>query len=345
MSKFGKYHWIALFVLIFVVFLGAVRATKPRVFVLYSYDKDNIVSKYLKSGFDDALAANRVPVLVRQHYMGLDTGLTEEQANREANESFGIVQHFAPGVLIIAGHSANKLIAPRVSELSAKTWILPLAVETEPESFGYRDTSRMVEIFRKPPIVGVTDFMTEIYGRKVINVSILGADTPGNQLRLKNFSQGLSGNLRVTSQFLSNCFDQWKNHILSLSSKTDVLLILPTVTLQDRCVAASPVLEASQFIPWVEANSRALPVGTDGAFVKNGGAVSFYPSYNEEGLLAMNLALTLINPNRKEAPQRIYTDSYQVALDASRLQVRNISVPSIYVQYGQKSGLNYQDSD
>ena len=345
MNKFGKYHWIALFVLIFVVFLGAVRATKPRVLVLYSYSKGNMVTQYLNKGINEALAINRVPVSVRQHYMGLDTGLTAEQADREANESFGMVQTFAPDVLIIAGHQANKLLAPRISELSPSIWVVPVSVEVGPEALGYKSASNVVEVIRSLPITGIAEFMADIGRRKPLSVSILGADTPGNQLRMKNLSQGVPGNMQVTSRFLSNCFDEWKKDIANLSNKTDVLLILPTVTLQERCSPESPTLTGNQFIPWVEANSRALPIGTEGTFVKNGGAVSFYPSYQEEGSLAMDLALLLIDHNRKAVPQRLYADSYQVALDVSRLRTRNISVPSIYVQYGQKSGLNYRDSD
>ena len=232
-----------------------------------------------------------------------------------------------------------------MAERSVQPWIVPVSVEVGPEALGYQAAAKVVEVTRQLPIKGIAEFMAEMGGRQPLNVAIMGSDTAGNQLRMKKLTQGLPGNMQVTSKLLSHCFDEWKNNVAKLSNQTALILILPTVTLQERCVPESPLLASDQFIPWLEQHARPLPVGTDVSFVKNGGAVSFYPSYNEEGLLAMNLALTLINPNRKEAPQRIYTDSYQVALDASRLQVRNISVPSIYVQYGQKSGLNYQDSD
>lgn len=345
MSKLGKYHWAALFILIFVVFLGTVRATKPRVLVLYSSSKGSLVTQYLKSGIEEALSINRVPVSVRQHYMGLDNKLTVEQADREAVEAFDMVQHFAPDVLMISGHDANKLMAPKIAALSSQIWVVPFAVEAAPEAMTYHNVSKVVGVIRKLPIVGIADFFAEIHGHKAVNVSILGADTAGNRLRMENLSQGVPSNMRVTSKFLSNCFDEWQKYVHNLSGKTHLLLILPTVTLQERCIPASPMLAGDKFIPWIETNSRALPVGTEGSFVKNGGAVSFYPSYKEEGLLAMDQAMTLINPNRKEPPKQIYTESYQVALNASRLRVRNISVPSIYVQYGQKSGLNYRDSD
>lgn len=345
MSKLGKYHWIALFVLIFVVFLGAVRATKPRVLVLYGTSKHSDVTHYLKRGIDEVLTVNRVPVLVRQHYMKLDAGFTLDQQDRQINEAFGMVEHFAPDVVIISGHDANKLLAPRLAELSAQPWIVPVSVEVGPEALGYQPAAQVVEVTRQLPIKGIAEFMVEIGERQPLNVAILGADTAGNQLRMKKLTQGLPGNMQVTSKLLSHCFDEWKNNVAKLSNQTALILILPTVTLQERCVPESPLLASDQFIPWLEQHARPLPVGTDVSFVKNGGAVSFYPSYNEEGDLAMNLALALTGKNHKAVPQKIETDSYQIALDPGRLKARHITVPSIYIQYGQKSGLNYRDSE
>lgn len=344
MSKLGKYHWITLFVLIFVLFLGAVRATKPRVLVLYSYSKSNVESNDLRMGIEEALSINRAPVLLKQHYMDLDSKLSPEQVEREVDESLDMIEHFAPDVIVIAGHSANKSMSPSLANINPATWIIPFAVEMQPEALGYKANSRVVGIVRKFPFKGISDFMEEIVSHKAMKVSILGSDTPGNQFRMNGLAQDMPANIHVSSRLLSNCFNDWKNYVTNESNKADFLLILPTLSLREDCAIDSPTLKNTQFIPWLEANSPALPIGADGSFVMSGGAVSFYPSYKEDGLTAMNLALNLVNAIPKFAPEQINTVNYQVALNENRLISRKIFMPSIYIQYGQKNGLNYQVS-
>lgn len=345
MSRFGKYHWIALFVLIFVLFLGTIRATKPRILVLYSYSKSNVENKYLRNGIEEALLINRAPVLLKQHYMDLDSKLSSERVQREVSESLDMIQHFAPDVIVIAGHSANKSMSPKLNDINQATWIIPFAIEMEPEAIGYKTNERVVGVVRKFPIKGISDFMAEINSHRVMNISILGSDTPGNQFRMNNLSHDVPTNINVSSKLLSNCFNDWQNYVLNQSKKIDFLLVLPTVSLREDCAIDSPILKNTQFIAWIEANSLSLPIGTEGSFVKSGGAVSFYPSYKEDGLIAMNLALDIVNKTQKSIPKQINTASYQVALNENRLISRKIFMPSIYIQYGQKSGQNYQDSD
>lgn len=345
MSKFGKYHWIALFIMIFIIFLGAVRATKPRILVLYSYSKSNTENKYLRNGIEEALSINRTPVLLKQHYMDLDDKLSSERVEREVNESLEIIRHFAPDVIVIAGHGANNSMSPRLININPSTWIVPFAIEMEPKAIGYNINTRIVGVVRKFPIKGISDFMAEINTHRALNFSILGSDTPGNQIRIHNLSQDTPSNIHVSSKLLSNCFNDWQSHILNQSKKIDFLLILPTVSLREDCTLDTPILKSAQFIPWIEAKSSALPIGTQGTFVRSGGSVSFYPSYKEEGFVAMNLALDLVNQTHKSTPVKINITSYQVALNENRLISRKIFMPSIYIQYGQKSSQDYQGSD
>lgn len=345
MRKLGKYHWIALFVLIFVLFLGAVRATKPRILVLYPYSKSNSENKYLRSGIEEALLINRAPVSLNHHYLDLDSKLSPERVEREVSESLGMIQHFDPDVIVIAGHSTNKLLLPKLANINPSTWIVPFAIEVEPKALGYKINERVLGVVRKFPIKGIADFMSEINANRIMTIAILGSDTPGNQIRMHNLSQDTPTNIHIGSKLLSNCFNDWQNVVLNQTQKTDFLLILPTLNLREDCTLDSPALKNAQFIPWIEANSPALPIGTEGSFVRGGGTISFYPSYKEEGFIAMNLALNLVNKTYKSTPKQINTESYQVALNENRLITRKIFMPSIYFQYGQKSSQNYQESD
>ncbi len=299
----------------------------------------------MRTGIEEALSINREPVLLKQHYMDLDSTFSTEQVEREVGESLDMIKHFSPDVIIIAGHNANKSMSPKLGNINPATWIIPFAVEMDPEALGYKTNSRVIGIIRKFPFKGISDFMEEIVSHKAMKMSILGSDTPGNKFRMNDLAQDLPANIRVSSRLLSNCFNDWKNYVTDESKNIDFLLILPTVSLREDCAIDSSILKDKQFIPWLEANSAALPIGTDGSFVMSGGAVSFYPSYQEDGLIAMSLALDLVNATLKSTPKQINTVYYQVLLNENRLISRNIFMPSIYIQYGQKNAHNYQESE
>jgi len=345
MNKLGKYFWAAFFLLIFIIFLGAIRVTKPRILILSSYSKSNQVSQYVKQGADASIVANRIPVSILAHYMSIDTTSNSEQIIRRGNEALSFINHFDPNVLIAIGFDANRLLAERISKFSPNMWIIPVAVDSELSDIGYQKNSKVIGVIRRMPYISIAEFLSKTEQRQKVIVSIIGANTPSNQVRIHQFEQIHSKNIELNERFLSNCFEDWKQFIRLLPSKTDGLLVLPTQKLQEECGAGMPPLSGDKFIPWIEANSPALPIGLDGAFVRNGGAISFYPSYDEEGALAVNLALEIIKSKDRAGIRPIYSDSYQIALKKERLEKRSISIPNVYLQYGAKSGLNYRDSE
>ena len=345
MSKLGKYFWVGFFLLIFLIFLVAIRVTKPRILILSSYSQNNQISQYVKLGADTSLAGNRIPVSILTHYMGINTTSNSAQVIRRDNEALSFINHFDPNVLIAVGFDANRLLAERMDKFSPNMWIIPVAVDSELPDIGYPKNSKVVGVIRRMPYLGIEEFLSKAEQRQKIQVSIIGADTPSNQVRIHQLEQIHSNNIEIKGKLLSNCFKDWKQFIHPLPSNIDGLLILPTQKLQEECGPGMPLLNGDQFIPWIEANSSPLPIGLDGSFVKNGGAVSFYPSYEEEGELAIRLALDILKSKDTTGIRPIYSDSYQIALNKERFEKRGLYVPSVYLQYGAKSGLNYRDSE
>jgi len=345
MSKLGKYFWVGFFLLIFLIFLVAIRVTKPRILILSSYSQNNQISQYVKLGADTSLAGNRIPVSILTHYMGINTTSNSAQVIRRDNEALSFINHFDPNVLIAVGFDANRLLAERMDKFSPNMWIIPVAVDSELPDIGYPKNSKVIGVIRRMPYLGIEEFLSKAEQRQKIQVSIIGADTPSNQVRIHQLEQIHSNNIEIKGKLLSNCFKDWKQFIHPLPSNIDGLLILPTQKLQEECGPGMPLLNGDQFIPWIEANSSPLPIGLDGSFVKNGGAVSFYPSYEEEGELAIRLALDILKSKDTTGIRPIYSDSYQIALNKERFEKRGLYVPSVYLQYGAKSGLNYRDSE
>ena len=345
MNKLGKYFWAGFFLFIFIIFLGALRVTKPRVLILSSYGKDNQISQYVKSGVDESIAVNRIPIKFITHYMGINNTSNSQQVTKKGKEALSFINHFDPDVIIAVGFDANKLVAESISSLNAGVQIVPVAIDSNIQDVGYPKNANVIGVIRRLPYLGIADFLSETMRNHKVTISVVGADTPSNQVRVQLLLRDHPENMEIKTTLLSNCFNDWKKLIDAQDSKTDGLLVLPTQSLKEDCGIGPTLLNADQFVSWVEANSTPLPIGLDGAFVMNGGAVSFYPSYQEEGALAMNLALTLLkSKNRAEIPTS-YSDSYQIALKKEHFDKRNLYVPNVYLQYGAKSGLNYRDSE
>ncbi len=345
MKKVAKFYWVGLFLLMFLLFLGEIRVTQPHILIISSQTKDSLQTRYLNQGIDEAIAKNRLPVSVLRHYMDLDTLPSRSQMQRKVEEVLTLVRHKSPDVVIVAGHDANNLLATQLGIVDPNMWIVPVAISINPEDFGYTNKSRLVGVIRRLPFVGIADFIKTIDGNKATHAAIIGGDTYGNKRRVDSFKDSPPGNIQLGDMLLSNCWDEWQTFISKQKKSTDMLLVLPTPRLEDHCTTRPEIIARQTFIPWIEQNSVPLPISTDGNFVKDGGAVSFYPSYQEEGQLAMGLALSLIDSSQHEKPKPIYSDAYQIALRDQRLAKRHISAPSVYIEYGQKSGLNYRDSD
>lgn len=346
MNMVKRHQFIALFLVVFVLLLGFFIAIKPRIMILYSFSKNAPIDGAFNRGVEDALSQNRTPVSVSRYYMGTDTVLNPEQMARKWNEAFNTVQHFSPDVIIAAGQDANRLLASRFSEINPKTIIIFVSADASAEELGYQPGPRIIGVARKPLFDGISEFISGIKGSKLINVAILGTQSISNQIRLDRLSVNMPKNFQVSSQLLSTCFDEWQRFVNQTASQSDALLILPTAKLQRECPDSGGIVDRPEFVSWIEANSKALPIGTDGNFVKNGGAISFYPSYFQEGQAAMETALAKVDgPGTKATAQHGHNDDYQIALDVRRLNARKISVPTIYVEFSQSAEHIYQEPE
>lgn len=346
MNMTKKHQWITLFLVVFILLLGFFIAIKPRIMILYSFSKNAPIDSAFNRGIEDALAQNRTPVSVNRYYMGTDTLPDSEQMDRKWKEAFDSVQHFNPNVIIAAGQDANRMLASRFPELDPKTTIVFVSVDASAQDLGYPSDARIIGVNRKPLLDGISEFVTGVKGSRQVNLSILGARSISNQVRIDRLLATTPKNFQVSSYLLSSCFDEWQQYIKETASTSDILLVLPTPRLQRKCPGSEGFVERPEFVSWVEANSRPLPIGTDGNFVKNGGAISFYPSYFQEGQSAMEIALSKVDgPRLKGAAPLIHSDDYQIALDVRRLNARKISVPTVYIEFSQSSEHIYQEPE
>ncbi len=340
MMTLKNYRWPACFLLVFVLLLGGFILLKPRVLILYAYSKQSPLVPMFNSGVIEALKGNRTPLTLTKYYMSTDNFPPPDQLNRKRQEAIEAVRHQKPDVIVAVGQQANQLLALHISELNPKTKIVYVSVESDPAEMGYPSGALVTGIKRYLPIDGIREFIERSKHLTRFTVAVLGSHTTTNQYRLNTLIGNRPKGLKVETHLLSNCFDEWQRFIAQSAMKSDVLIVLPTGSLRQTCGADSRPVERSQFIPWIEANSKALPIGLDGNFVKEGGGVSFYPSYSQEGRQALSLALRMVDgPNQNTLPNPINNEDYQVAIDPDRLKARRIFVPTIYLEYSQHAAL------
>ena len=330
--------------LVFVLLLGGFILLKPRILILYAYSKQSPLASMFNSGMAEALKGNRTPLTLTKHYMSTDNFPSLDQLDRKRHEAIEAVRYQKPDVIVAVGQQANQLLASNISELNPKTRIVYVSVESDPAEMGYPSDAQVTGIKRHLPVDGIREFIERSKDRNRFTVAVLGSNTPTNQYRLNTLIGAGPKGLKVETHLLSNCYDEWQRFIAQSAIKTDVLMVLPTGSLRQTCGADSSPVERTQFIPWIEANSKALPVGLDGNFVKEGGGVSFYPSYSQEGRQALSLALRMVDgPRQNKLPIPINNEDYQVAIDANRIKARGISVPTIYLEYSQHAAPIPQD--
>lgn len=339
-----NYRWPAFFLLVFVLLLGGFILLKPRILVLYAYSKPSPLVSAFNIGLTEALKGNRTPVTLTKYYMSTDGLQLPDPQGRKMQEALEAVRHQNPDVIVAVGQQANQLIATHISEINPKTKIVYASIESDPADLGYKPDAPVTGIKRNLPVEGILEFIDHTKHLQSFTVAVIGSDTLTNRNRLNALNGAVSKGLKVETHLLSNCFEDWQQFVARSAIKQDVLIVLPTIGLKQNCAAGAESVERRQFIPWIEANSKAIPIGLDGNYVKDGGAVSFYPSYSQEGRQALTLALKIVDgPNQNRVPAPINNEDYQVAINADRLKTRGIFVPTIYLEYSQHAAQVLQD--
>lgn len=333
MKTLWKNLLIGGFLVAFIVLLGFFNATKPRILVLHSAAADSAWAREVDRGMREALDANRRPLSVEWHYLGVDSPAAARRIGEAQAGARRAITRFNPDVLIAVDDEANSLVA-REYVGRERPRILYVSLNRPVADFGYAGASNVSGIAEQLPFAAVRDVAADLFPGRAPTIAVIGVDNETGRAEMAQARDFDWGPVVVGRSTLVSTAEQWRDFVASDAS--DVLLVLGT---HDLPGADGGIVTAAEINRWTQAHARALPVGTQVNFVEDGGSLSFSPPPDDSGAKAIDLALDWLEDRETPgAPSPVVSDHFEVAIRPAALAARGIVLPPVYVEAARENG-------
>lgn len=333
MTTLWKNLLIGGFLVAFVVLLGFFNATKPRILVLHSASADSSWGRQVDRGMREVLAANRRPLSVEWHYLGIDSPVAARRVEEARAGARRAIARFNPDVLIAVDDEANALVA-REYVGRERPRILYVSLNRPPEDLGYAGAANVSGIAERLPLAAVRDAVADLFPGRTPKLAVLGVDNETGRAEMAQVAAFDWSPLVVTKTALATKAEEWRT--FAVESYADVLLVLGT---HDLPSADGKIVTAAGINRWTQENAAAFPIGTQVNFVEDSGGLSFAPPPDDSGARAIELALDWLDDRTTPgAPAPVVSDHFEVAVRPARLEERGVILPPIYTEAARENG-------
>jgi len=332
MRRLWRNLLIAGFLTTFVILLGYFNATKPRILVLHSADRESSWAARMDAGMRDALQRNRRPVSVQWIYMGVNSpgGRDAREAAAEARRA---ISRDDPDVVIAVDDEANALVA-REYVGRARPRVLYVSIDRAPGDYGYPGAPNVTGISDALPWSAVRDALADIFGTRA-TIAVLGVDNESGRAELDQLRSFDWGPVTLGQVALVSTAPAWRTAV-TRSVGADALVVLSVHNLPDGAGGQVPAAELSR---WTQDNAGPLPIGISVDFVAAGGALSFSPPPDSYGEQAIDLALDWLDTRGTPGPPPpVISPHFEVAMRQDLLARRGVILPPIYAEAARENG-------
>lgn len=338
MTRNWRQFLVGAAIVAFFVMLVGFNATKPRILVLNSKPEDSVWSRKFRDGAMEELKRNRRPVSVEWSYLDFDAAGSRLSPGVEQAEVKRAMRRFKPDVLIAVDDEANAIVARDYAGPGGPR-IIYVSIDREPSHYGYAGAANVSGIADRLPLAAFKDLAGVVAPGKPLRIAAIGVDSETGQAELAQLrSYDWAPHALVASATVGTV-DEWEQFVRG--SDADLLLVLDAGDLPRSATDPVPV-PADELIRWTEAESKALPVGTNVNFVEAGGGLSFAPPPDDYGEKAIELALDWLDArDTPGAPPPTVSDHFEVAVRQARLAERGVVLPPIYLEAARENGTLY----
>jgi len=334
MTTLWKNLLIGGFLVAFVVLLGFFNATKPRILVLHSAGAESSWARQMDRGMREVLEANRRPLSVEWHYLGVDSPAAARRVEEARAGARRAIARFNPDVLIAVDDEANSLVA-RDYVGRERPRILYVSLNRPPEDLGYAGAANVSGIAEQLPLAAVRDVVTDLLPGRTPTLAVIGVDNETGRAEMAQVWEFDWSPLVVGHAALVATAEDWRAFVQTVAG-VDVLLVLGTHDLPGE---GGAVVSAVEINRWTQENAQPLPIGTQVNFVEDGGGLSFSPPPDDYGAKAIQLALDWLDErDTPGAPAPVLSDHFEVAVHLEVLAARGLVLPPIYLEAARENG-------
>lgn len=331
-----------LFLLVMVATLVVYTVNKPRVLVLHSYATDYAWVRDVNVGLKRVL--DRQPYALRWHYMDTKAHPYPDFMRRAATMARQLIAQWEPDVIIAVDDNAQQWVARHYLGRSDVA-IVFAGVGAEPQDYGYDGADNVTGILERMPLAAIRDTMVRIHrsqggdgAPRIVHITDVSTSGAGNRRQLLDFDWSPAV---LVDSIEAQSFADWQQAVRWASGEgeqgaaphADFLFLTNYHTLQSdkEGSAGRGVVPAAEVAAWTEASTPLLTLNAWGFYVEDGGMMSIGVSPYEQGEVAAEMAVAIIDDQRRPADLPVQaTRQFIVYLRGSIMQAKGVELPAIY---------------
>jgi hypothetical protein len=283
---------------------------------------------------------------IRWDYMGTEAAADLTTEARLGEVERRRVEKFGPTVIIAVGDDALEYVGKVYADRPGVSVVFT-AISGNLAQYGFTGTSNVTGITMSTPYAAARDTLIAANGSRrthpIQRIFHLTVDRGSYE----RWEQGIQrfdwAPLQLVGSRTVATFDDWKAAVVRADSVSDAIVTGLHEGLR-RSKADPSLASAHEIVQWTETHSSIPVLGLDASFAENGGLVAVGPSPYEEGQVAAEFALAILNRHVPAASlgTRRRSEQYVVALRRRAMKKRHFELPEVYWALAQASDQSYE---
>lgn len=339
--------------LIIFAFLAAVvggvvlfNTSKPRLLILHSYDSSYSWTRDVDVGIRRVLGG-RNDYAVRWYYMDTKRHPWKDYKVNEGKAVIKLIERWQPSVVIAVDDDAQEYAMKHFAN-HPEVRIVFAGVSDSLEHYGYDKAANVTGILERKPFSALKESLLLLGAQRAqatqarpLRIMFLGdaSESVRNDERL--FAATDWAPIQVLPSRLAQTFGEWQDGVRFANENEVDFVVTANYRKLLRSRDGKELVKPEEVLGWTEEHARPLVVGTNGFFAEDGGIIAIGTSPYEQGEVALEMARQILLEGR--APRDIPVEStkqFVVAMRASSLARRNVTLPSVY-EAAARASANY----
>lgn len=330
-----------LFILASLGFLVWFNAAKPRVLVLQSYDVGYSWTRDVGVGIRRVLDG-KPHYAVRWYYMDTKRHPTPEFKTTAGLRARRQIESWQPDVIIAVDDDAQEYAA-RYYVNHPRIRIVFAGVNGEVEPYGYGGASNVTGILERKQLQGVKEAIRSIAALRGSGLRVVHlGDSSGSVKKDEKFIRAFEwAPLELVDSRLLQNFEDWQEAVRWANDHADFVITTNYRQLA-RSATDRKLVPPEEVVAWTEQNARLPLVGTNNFFVEDGGMLAIGTSPYEQGEVAAQMAVSIIDEGRRPADIPVQsTRQFVVFTRDSALVAHGIVLPDVYNAFARATNNRY----
>ncbi len=321
------------------VFLVAASINKPRVLVLQSYDTDFSWVTDINKAIERVL--EKKPYSVRYHYM--DTKRHPDQAFKEKAglTARNMIKSWKPNVIIAVDDNAQEFVGKYFNN-DPSIDIVFTGMNATPDKYGYDKASNVTGVLERIPYGALKEVFLQVMTsdkKRILHISDSSETSQYIHNELVSFPWEP---LKLVDSIQCDTFDDWKKALLTRQGDADFLLVTHYHTIK-KSKDDSSIMPPKEVMEWTMKNTKLPAIGCWGFNVEDGGMMAVAVSPFEQGELAAQMAVDIIDHKKPPSEIPVVTNKlFVMYLREPLLKIHHVKLPIMYEAFARATNNYYE---